>query len=228
MSENVPPLCVRGVVKRYGRRRVLGGVDLDVAPGEVVVLVGPNGIGKSTLLGCVCGTVIPDAGTVSIGGHALTDAPLPARAALRYLPQEVEVPPGLTGHELLAFHADVFGDPTGAAEAARFCGLDEALDRFATTYSVGMRRQLAFAALTTGTAPLIVLDEPFAGVDAGGRGRMVEFLQRRLQAKAGVLLAAHDQDATELDALGARRLDLREVGGGSDASEAAGEAEASR
>src|SRR5690606_3929612 len=148
------------------------------APGESVVLLGPNGAGKSTLIGCICGTVIPDAGTVAIGGHDLSAEPLASRAALRYLPQEVEVPPGLTGRELLEFYAAVYRDPDGARAAEAFTGLGDALDRLATTYSVGMRRLLAFAGLLPGVAALFVLDEPFAGVDADGRARMVEILSR--------------------------------------------------
>jgi len=77
------PLRVRGVVKRYGSRVILGGVQLDVGPGELVVLRGPNGTGKSTLIGCVTGQVVPDEGTIAIAGHDLRGAPLEARRQLR-------------------------------------------------------------------------------------------------------------------------------------------------
>jgi ABC-type multidrug transport system ATPase subunit len=205
------PLRARGVSKRFGKHEVLRGIDLVVDAGQAVTLVGPNGAGKSTLLGCVCGTVVPDDGTIEIGGHDLRARPIEARAALRYLAQEVEVPRGLTGRELLAFFADVHGDAAGVEAAARFTDLGDALDRLATTYSVGMRRQLAFAGLLPGRARLLVLDEPFAGVDRDGRARMLAVLRERMAAGAGLLLAAHDQDLPDLDELGARRFDLREV-----------------
>jgi ABC-type multidrug transport system ATPase subunit len=201
-------LSATGIVKRYGSRVVLGGIDVAVAPGEIVLLRGPNGTGKSTLVGCICGTVIPDEGKVEIGGHDLRAAPLSARAALRYLAQEVELPAGVTGREWLQFHADVFGD-RGPLDRAIDPPLAEVLDQLATTYSVGLRRRLAFAALMFGDAQLLVLDEPLAGVDADGRARMIAALRSRLAAGAGLLVAAHDHETGELGELGPRVLDLR-------------------
>lgn len=207
---NAPlPLVADGVLKRFGPRTVLDGLGLQVGRGETVVLRGPNGSGKSTLIGCVCGTVMPDAGTITIGGHSLGAEPLSARARLRYLPQEIEIPPGLTGHELLQFFADVHDAPSSAPRAAEFTGFGEALERLATTYSVGMRRLLAFATLLPGRASLWVLDEPFAGVDAEGRAKMLEVLEHARADGRGILLAAHDRDAPELKALQAREVELR-------------------
>lgn len=202
------PLVARGIVKRYGQRVVLPGLDVTVAPGELVLLRGPNGTGKSTLIGCISGTVIPDEGTVAIAGHDLRGAPLSARAALRHLAQEVELPAGLTGREWLEFHADVFGD-RGGIERVVDPPLAEVIDQLATTYSVGLRRRLAFAGLMLGEAQLFVLDEPLAGVDADGRALMVGALRERLAAGAGVLVAAHDHELGALTELHPRVLDLR-------------------
>lgn len=202
------PLVVEAVTKRYGGRAVLEGIDLRVEAGRTVMLRGPNGSGKSTLLGCIAGTVIPDEGRIAIGGHDLVREPLRARAALRYLPQEPEVPAGLTGRELLQFFADAFADPGGAERAAAFTGLGEALDRFASTYSVGMRRLLMFAALLPGRGRLWVLDEPFAGVDADGRAKIRGAIERALRDGAGVVVAAHDRDAQDVEPLSPVRFDV--------------------
>ena len=188
------PLRATDLCKRYGARTLFEGLNLEVARGEVAALLGPNGTGKSTLLGCITGAVIADAGRVEIGGHDLERAPLAARAALRALPQEVEVPEGLTGRELLEFHAAVFADPRGQEGAIELADLGPAIDALATTYSVGMRKRLMFAALTLGPAALYVLDEPFAGVDREGRARMVCALALALSRGAGVLLSAHDAE----------------------------------
>ncbi len=208
-----PVLCLRGIAKRYGTHVVLDGVDLEVAPGEAVALLGPNGTGKSTLIGCVCGAVIPDAGQILIDGVDLRTDPVVARRRLRYLPQEVDVPEGLTGHEILEFYADVFGDRQDLPKAEALASLGPALTLLASTYSVGMRKRLMFAGLLPGEGRLYVLDEPFAGVDGESRERLIAWLKRRQAAGAGLLLAAHDQDREALEALGARNFDLTRTAG---------------
>lgn len=208
MTSHETPLVVEAVTKRYAGHTVLDAIELRVAPGKTVVLRGPNGSGKSTLLGCIAGTVIPDEGRIAIGGHDLLREPLRARAALRYLPQEPEVPPGLSGRELLGFFGDVYGDPGSVERAASFLGFGAALDRFATTYSVGMRRLLMFAALLPGSGRLWVLDEPFAGVDAEGRAKILGAVERALQGGAGVVLAAHDRDVQDVEPLSPQSFDV--------------------
>lgn len=208
---SAPPLQVRGLSKRYAGRSVLDNLDLDLAAGETLALTGPNGAGKSTLLGCVVGTVIPDAGVIRIAGHDLAREPIEARRALRYLPQEVEVPAGLTGRELIEFHADVFGEPAALERAVALADLGPAIDLLATTYSVGMRRRLAFACLLPGPGRLYVLDEPFAGVDSHARVALLEWLGERRRAGAGILLAAHEaSEGPAIAALEARTFPLGE------------------
>ncbi len=199
-------LEVRGLRKAYVRKVVLDDLELTLSPGEVVALVGPNGAGKSTLLGCIVGTVIPDAGTITIGGHDLRAEPIAARRALRWLPQEVEVPTGLTGREILHAWADIYGDREHLAHAEALAELGDSLEHLASTYSVGMRKRLMLAAMTTGRAALYVLDEPFAGIDAAGRSRVRAWLDELRRRGAAILLAAHDADEPELRALDAKRF----------------------
>ena len=208
MSSGPVPLRVRSLSKRYTDKQVLEGVDLELASGEALALLGPNGAGKSTLIGCICGSVIPDSGQVEIAGHELAAQPLEARRALRYLAQEVDFPPGLTGQELLEFQADVFGARADLGQAAQLAGLGDSLAHLASTYSVGMRRRLAFAALSLGQAALYVLDEPFAGIDADSSARLLDWLLARKRAGAAILIAGHAQDKAALEALESAELRL--------------------
>jgi ABC-type multidrug transport system ATPase subunit len=201
----VTALALAGVRKRYADRPVLADIDLEIARGEVIALIGPNGAGKSTLLGCVAGTVIADAGAIAIAGHDLADAPLRARAALRYLPQEIDLPAGVTGRELLDLHAAIFAAPVSDA-ALGLADLGEALGYLATTYSVGMRRRALLAALSLGEAALWVVDEPFAGLDRTSHAAALKLLRERAAAGAGILVAAHDVGDPSLRELGARPL----------------------
>ena len=201
------PLHIADLGKAYAGRPILRAFDLTMTPGEVVAIVGANGAGKSTLLGAVVGTVAADTGTIRIGGHDLAAEPILARAALRYLPQEVDAPAGLTGREILDLHAAIYRAPLDPA-ALLLADLDGALDHLATSYSVGMRRRLLLAALLCGAPALWVLDEPFAGLDRPSRARVVEHLRRAAAGRAGVLLAAHDPDEPELTELAARRVVL--------------------
>ncbi|MCB9566466.1 MAG: ATP-binding cassette domain-containing protein [Myxococcales bacterium] len=203
-------LALHGHGKRYRQQPVLEDISIEIQSGEAVALIGPNGAGKSTLLGCVAGTVIADAGRVTIGGHDLASAPLAARAALRYLPQEIELPAGVSGREVLELHAAIFAAPL-APEAIELAALGEALDHQATTYSVGMRRRLLLAALSLGAAALWAVDEPFAGLDRPSQRGALALLRRRLAAGAGLLIAAHDPEDPLLRELGARPL-LLEAG----------------
>ncbi|MBZ5709147.1 ABC transporter ATP-binding protein [Nannocystis pusilla] len=198
------PLVARGLTKRYGTTCLFEHLDLDLAAGEALVLVGPNGAGKSTLIGCLTGGVIPDAGRVILGGHDLRSAPLAARAALRYLAQEVEVPQGLTGRELVEFYAAVFRDPLGRERAIALADLGPAIDHLATTYSLGMRKRLVAAALTLGDGALYVLDEPFAGLDREARAALVAALVAARARGVAIVLSAHDPE--DIAALGGARV----------------------
>src|SRR4051794_21045488 len=116
-----PALEVRQLVKRYGQRRALGGVELEVAPGELVGLIGPNGAGKSTLTKIACGLVRPSSGTVAVCGH-----PAGATAARRrvgYLAELFRFPAFLTADEVLHLHQRLAGSSGGAPERAELLAL---------------------------------------------------------------------------------------------------------
>src|SRR5581483_6084713 len=122
-----PVLAARGLEKRYGRTRALAGVDLEVAPGQLVGLLGPNGAGKSTLVKIACGLVRPSGGSVEVAG-----APAGSRAARRalgYLAELFRFPGWMSADEVLALHQRLGGsgrDPSERAELLELVGLADA------------------------------------------------------------------------------------------------------
>lgn len=186
------PLHIRGLCKAFGDRPILDHVDLQVAPGEIVQLSGGNGAGKTTLIRTAVGTLVPDAGTIEIGGFDLATQPLEARGRLRYLPQAPPPMRGVSGRELLGLYTGIYTDADQPSEASvAAAGLGDALDHLVSTYSVGMYRRLLFASLLCGAPTLVVLDEPFAGLDEHAAALVTAQIERWVAAGVGVLFSSH-------------------------------------
>ena len=194
-----PALAVRGLTKRYGSTDALGGVDLEVAEGELVGLLGPNGAGKSTLVKIACGLVRPSAGTAEICG-APSGSP-PARAALGYLAELFRFPGWMTADELLRLHQRLAGS-TGGAEERRellgLVGLAESHDRRVDAMSKGMQQRLGIAQALVGSPRLLLLDEPTSALDPAGRRTVRRLLEELRGRGIAVLLNSHLLSEVEL------------------------------
>ncbi|MGZ4268966.1 MAG: ABC transporter ATP-binding protein [Solirubrobacteraceae bacterium] len=188
-----PALRVAGLTKRYrGGVRALAGVDLEVAPGELVGLLGPNGAGKSTLVKAAVGLVRPSGGTV-----AVCDAPAgtpAARAALGYLAELFRFPGWATADELLALHQRLAGSGGGGGERAELLalvGLPDAAGRRVETMSKGMQQRLGIAQALVGSPRLLLLDEPTSALDPAGRRIVRDLLLELRRRGVAVLLNTH-------------------------------------
>jgi len=202
-----PALVANEVGVRLGGTTILEGVDLSLAPGDLVLLVGPNGAGKSTLLRALVG-LLPSSGDVRIAGHLpATDA---ARATFAYAPDEPALYEDLTLAEHARFTAALYRRPQ--AEPATLAWLEafDLADKLAEvpgSHSRGMRQKLGLAlALGLGMS-LTLLDEPFNGLDADAQTTLRAGLVERAAAGGAVLLTGHQQELPA--ALGARVLALR-------------------
>jgi len=183
------------VEKRYGGKVALARLDLEVAAGRIVALVGANGAGKSTTLSIASGQVVPDAGRVELGGKDLASDPLGARRALAHVPQDSPLPRALTVGETAAFFAEVRG--VARAEVAPLvvlAGLEADEGTLVRELSGGMRRKLALAVALLPGPVALVLDEPFAGLDEVAQRRFEDALRARRDLGAGILVASHDLD----------------------------------
>jgi ABC-2 type transport system ATP-binding protein len=192
-------LAVTGLSKRYGATDALRGIDLEVAPGELVGLLGPNGAGKSTLVKIACGLVRPSGGEARICG-APAGSPA-ARSALGYLAELFRFPGWASADEVLAVHQRLARSGGGAAERAELLalvGLGGVAARRVETMSKGMQQRLGIAQALVGRPALLLLDEPTSALDPAGRRTvrsLLEELRRRGQA---VLLNTHLLSEVEL------------------------------
>jgi ABC-2 type transport system ATP-binding protein len=189
----------QGLAKRYGSVTALGGVDLDVAEGELVGLLGPNGAGKSTLVKIACGLVRASAGTAEVAG-APAGSPK-ARGALGYLAELFRFPGWYTAEELLALHQRLSGSTGGDEERAELLGLvglTEAAKRKVEDMSKGMQQRLGIAQALVGSPRLLFLDEPTSALDPLGRRTVRKLLEELRRRGVSVLLNSHLLSEVEL------------------------------
>ena len=183
-------LAVHGLERAYGPVRAVDGVDLEVAPSELVALLGPNGAGKTTLTNCVIGLLEPDAGHVTVLGGD------PRRAATRrrlgVVQQDVGFPTTLRVGEVVTGAAVRAGRDAAAARATLAeVGMHDLADRRAARLSGGQQRRLQLAMALVNDPELLVLDEPTEGLDVTARRAFWRMLAARRDAGAGVLLTTH-------------------------------------
>ncbi len=184
-------IAVEGLVKTYGRRRVLDGVSFEARAGRVTALLGANGAGKTTVLRVLLGVARPTSGRATIDGRPLAEHPGPARVA-GFAPSGRVGPPGRGAAEQARLVAAVAGlGPDAAARALEDVGLGSAARRRAGTYSTGMHRRMALALALLGHPAALVLDEPTNGLDPLAARGLWDRTAAWAAAGGAVLLATH-------------------------------------
>jgi heme exporter protein A len=198
-----------GLVKRFGERRAIDGVDVELAAGECLAVLGPNGAGKSTLLRLLATLLRPDEGELAVCGHALPDGAGRARSQIGYLGHDPLVYLDLTARQNLELYADLYG----LADARR--RVDDALDRVGLlarsfdpvrTFSRGMAQRLGLARVLLHEPRLLLLDEPYAGLDAAG-AHLLDALLAEAGRDRGLVIVTHEVERGV--ALAGRLLVLR-------------------
>jgi Cu-processing system ATP-binding protein len=198
---------IRGLAARLGSRSILQGIDLDVAQGESVALVGANGAGKTTLLRCLLG-LVRHSGSISVDGVDIARDPVGVKRRLGYMPQ---VPAFCeeTARGSLVFVAKLRGASTDEIPALlERVGLAEHARRPVRTFSAGMKQRLSLAAALLGDPAVLVLDEPTASLDVEGQAALVRLLGELVRGGRTLLLSSHR--AEEIAALAHRVVVLHE------------------
>lgn len=185
-------LTIRGLGKTYpGGKRAVDGLSLSVREGEIYGFIGHNGAGKSTTIRAVCGVMDFDEGEIRVDGLSLRENALACKRRMAYLPDNPEPYPYMTGAQYIALVADLYG--VGAKERrerteryAALFGMEESLSELTGAYSHGMRQKAALIAALVHQPRLMVLDEPFVGLDPEASFHL-KAVMRELCAQGGAI-----------------------------------------
>jgi ABC-type multidrug transport system ATPase subunit len=190
-----PGLVADGVTKRFGERAVVAGVELDVAPGEVLALTGGNGSGKTTLLRMLTGALEPDGGSVTWRGRTVDESDPWVRRELAVLLDDAQTFPDLSVLEHVELLARAFGLADARERALAVVdevGLAAQAGQLPTSLSSGQRHRLGLASVLVRPAGLVVLDEPEQRLDDAGRTWLGERLRALADGGVTVVMASHD------------------------------------
>jgi ABC-type multidrug transport system ATPase subunit len=187
------------VSRHFGRRRAITHVSVSASRGEIVGLLGPNGAGKSTLIGIAASLVAPTSGEVRYGERSAPSLGPALRHQIGLLAHELHLYSDLTARQNLAFFAQLYGIDAGAPveKALATAGLSDRGDDDVSGFSRGMRQRLALERALIHEPRLVLLDEPFTGLDDRAVGVVAERLRQVAAAGAIVLLATHDLDLAD-------------------------------
>jgi Cu-processing system ATP-binding protein len=178
--------------KRYGAHPAVEDLTLDIEPGTIVALLGPNGSGKTTSIKAAAGLVHATHGAVLLGRPGRPATEPAAREQCSFLPQRVAFPESLTGREVLEFHRALRGVETARVDAVlKFASLNGASRRAVGTYSGGMVQRLGLAVAMLPRAPVLLLDEPAAALDPDGLCTFYGLLEQRKREGSTVFFSSH-------------------------------------
>lgn len=197
---------IKGLQKSYAATRkttakeALKGIDLSIPKGSVFGLLGPNGAGKSTLINIMAGLVVKSAGSVRIWGFDQDVNPRQSRASIGVVPQELNLDAFLTPRESLDMQAGLYGVRKGdrrTGEILKAVGLLDKSDAYARSLSGGMRRRLLLGKALVHSPPVLVLDEPTAGVDIELRRMLWDYIRELNATGVTVILTTHYLEEAE-------------------------------
>jgi heme ABC exporter ATP-binding subunit CcmA len=203
-------LAASGVARRFGLVKALDGVDLEAREGETVLLLGPNGAGKTTLLRIVAGLLLATSGSVSVFGRSPRGDGGEARRRMGFLSHDLALYPDLTAAENLRFFARLYRVPDAPDRVDALLAesrLEAWRDEPVRSFSRGMKQRLALARVFLHRPDLLLLDEPFTGLDLPSSRSLGERLAAARGRGAALLIASHRLDMTA--PLGDRAVVLR-------------------
>ena len=195
-------LNIQHFTKTYGEKRAVDDLSLHIAPGEIYGFIGHNGAGKTTTLKAAVGILQFDAGEITIGGHSIQTEPLACKRLLAYIPDNPDLYDFMSGIQYLNFIADVFGIPA----AERWARIEPYADAFElagdlgqpiSAYSHGMKQKLAIIAAWIHDPKLIIMDEPFVGLDPKAAHLLKGMMRELCDVGGAIFFSTHVLEVAE-------------------------------
>ena len=195
-------LKITHLTKTFGEKKAVDDLSLEIAPGEIYGFIGHNGAGKTTTLKSVVGIQQFDAGEITIGGISLKEDPLACKRQLAYIPDNPDLYDFMTGIKYLNFIADIFGVSASDRQARirKYAGLFELTDDLAqpiAAYSHGMKQKLAIISAWIHDPKLIIMDEPFVGLDPKASHLLKGMMREVCDAGGAIFFSTHVLEVAE-------------------------------
>jgi len=195
-------LKIDHLTKTYGDKKAVDDLSLHIAPGEIYGFIGHNGAGKTTTIKACCGILPFDGGEITVDGKSVKTDPIGCKAVTAYIPDNPDLYDFMSGIKYLTFIADVFGVSKSDREErvlryADTFGLTSDLAQPISAYSHGMKQKLAIISAWLHTPKLIVMDEPFVGLDPTASYKLKEMMRAHCDAGGAIFFSTHVLDVAE-------------------------------
>ncbi|MBO4453139.1 MAG: ABC transporter ATP-binding protein [Clostridia bacterium] len=195
-------LRIENITKIYGDKKAVDGLSLHIQPGEIYGFIGHNGAGKTTTIKICCGLLKADEGDAFINGVSISKDPLAAKKILAYIPDNPDLYEFMTGIKYLGFIADVYGVGKADREEriekySKLLGIKDSLGQSVSAYSHGMKQKLAVIAALIHDPKLIIMDEPFVGLDPIASHQLKQLMREMCDNGAAIFFSTHVLETAE-------------------------------
>ena len=195
-------LRIENLTKNYGDKKAVDSLSLTISPGEIYGFIGRNGAGKTTTIKCVCGILDFEGGDIFIDGTSVKSDPLKCKRELAYIPDNPDLYDFYTGIKYLNFIADIYGIPADVRRdrMRKYCDMFEltpALAQPISEYSHGMKQKLVIISAWLHAPKLILMDEPFVGLDPKASHVLKEMMREHCRAGGAIFFSTHVLDVAE-------------------------------
>ena len=195
-------LTISGLTKTYGSKTAVDKLSLHIAPGEICGFIGHNGAGKTTTLKACCGILQFDAGEIRVGGISVREDPVTVKQMLAYIPDNPDLYDFLTGHQYLNFVADIYGvSPADRQKRIQYygelLGMTDDLALPISDCSHGMKQKVALISALIHKPKLILMDEPFVGLDPVASHQLKQVMQKHCEDGGAIFFSTHVLEVAE-------------------------------